>query len=52
VLGSLRERGTTIPVTGKGGRVHEASRVDLKISEIVDVPNFVVSAVLPLDIFV
>jgi formamidase len=26
--------------------------VDLKISELVDVPNFVVSAVLPLDIFV
>jgi len=26
--------------------------VDLKISEVVDVPNFVVSAVLPLDIFV
>jgi formamidase len=26
--------------------------VDLKISELVDVPNFVVSAFLPLDIFV
>ncbi len=26
--------------------------VDLKVSELVDVPNFVVSAVLPLDIFV
>jgi formamidase len=26
--------------------------VDLKISEVVDVPNFVVSAFLPLDIFV
>jgi formamidase len=26
--------------------------VDLKISEVVDVPNYVVSAVLPLDIFV
>ncbi|MFN8524004.1 MAG: acetamidase/formamidase family protein [Chloroflexota bacterium] len=26
--------------------------VDLKISEVVDVPNFVVSAVLPLDIFI
>ena len=26
--------------------------VDLKLSEIVDVPNFVVSAFLPLDIFV
>ena len=26
--------------------------VDLKISEMVDVPNFVVSAFLPLDIFV
>ena len=26
--------------------------VDLKVSEVVDVPNFVVSAVLPLDIFV
>jgi formamidase len=26
--------------------------VDLKINEVVDVPNFVVSAVLPLDIFV
>jgi len=26
--------------------------VDLKISELVDVPNFVVSAILPLDIFV
>ena len=25
--------------------------VDLKISEVVDVPNFTVSAVLPLDIF-
>jgi len=25
--------------------------VDLKISELVDVPNFVVSAFLPLDIF-
>jgi formamidase len=26
--------------------------VDLKLSELVDVPNFVVSAFLPLDIFV
>ena len=26
--------------------------VDLKISELVDVPNFIVSAFLPLDIFV
>jgi formamidase len=26
--------------------------VDLKVSEVVDVPNFVVSAFLPLDIFV
>jgi formamidase len=26
--------------------------VDLKVSELVDVPNFVVSAFLPLDIFV
>ena len=26
--------------------------VDLKISEVVDVPNFVVSAFLPLDIFI
>jgi acetamidase/formamidase len=25
--------------------------VDLKVSELVDVPNFVVSAFLPLDIF-
>ncbi|MCI0894501.1 MAG: acetamidase/formamidase family protein, partial [Chloroflexi bacterium] len=25
--------------------------VDLKISQVVDVPNFVVSAFLPLDIF-
>jgi formamidase len=25
--------------------------VDLKVSEVVDVPNFVVSAFLPLDIF-
>jgi formamidase len=26
--------------------------VDLRISEVVDVPNFVVTATLPLDIFV
>jgi len=26
--------------------------VDLKISQIVDAPNFLVSAVLPLDIFI
>ena len=26
--------------------------VDLRLSEVVDVPNFVVSAFLPLDIFV
>jgi formamidase len=26
--------------------------VDLKVSELVDVPNFVISAFLPLDIFV
>ena len=26
--------------------------VDLKLSQVVDVPNFVVSAFLPLDIFV
>ena len=26
--------------------------VDLKVSELVDVPNFIVSAFLPLDIFV
>ncbi|MPZ71275.1 MAG: acetamidase, partial [Actinobacteria bacterium] len=25
--------------------------VDLKVSEVVDVPNFVISAFLPLDVF-
>jgi formamidase len=44
----VRERG----LTPQQAYVVASVAVDLRISQLVDVPNFVVSAILPLDIFV